>query len=270
MNAMREFAASADRCVVIEEGAPFLASHLRAAGVEVEDKAEEFRFGELNVARVRSILKAEPEQKLETPRGRPPQLCPGCPHRSTFEVLKELDCIVAGDIGCYTLGALSPLAALGSQLCMGASIGMGLGLRHVLPDDEARRVVSVIGDSTFIHSGITGLVEMVYNTPPTGHVVVVMDNGTTAMTGLQEHPATGRLLDGSPAGRVSIEGIARALGVGRVSVVDPFKEAERLREEVRDALTGDGTTVIVARRPCILALRRDRRRAEKEGGADAG
>ena len=102
---------------------------------------------------------------------------------------------MAGDIGCYTLGALPPLEAMDSLVCMGASIGMGLGLRHVLPPEQARRVVSVIGDSTFVHSGITGLVEMVYNPPPGGHVVMILDNGTTAMTGLQEHPGTGRRLD---------------------------------------------------------------------------
>ena len=108
-----------------------------------------------------------------------------------FEALRKLDCIVSGDIGCYTLGVLPPFEAMDTCVCMGASIGVGLGLRHVLPPEQARRVVSVIGDSTFVHSGITGLVEMVYNPPPTGHVVLILDNGTTAMTGLQEHPGTG-------------------------------------------------------------------------------
>jgi len=107
--------------------------------------------------------------------GKPPALCASCPHRVAFGALKTLDCIVAGDIGCYTLGALPPLEAMDSQLCMGASIGMGLGLRHVLPEPQARRVVSVIGDSTFVHSGITGLVEMVYNPPSTGHVVLILE-----------------------------------------------------------------------------------------------
>ena len=116
-----------------------------------------------------------------------------------FEILRDLRCIVPGDIGCYTLGVLPPFEAMDSCLCMGASIGVGLGLRHVLAEGQARRVVSVIGDSTFVHSGITGLVDMAYNPPPTGHVVIILDNATTAMTGLQEHPATGRKLDGAPA-----------------------------------------------------------------------
>ena len=117
-----------------------------------------------------------------------PQLCDACPYRIVFDVLRRQNCIVAGDIGCYTLGALQPFEAMDSCVCMGASLGVGLGLRHVLPADQACRVVSVIGDSTFIHSGISGLVEMAYNPPPNGHVVIILDNSTTAMTGHQEHP----------------------------------------------------------------------------------
>ena len=143
--------------------------------------------------------------------GQAAALCNGCPHRAVFEILRDLDCIVAGDIGCYSLGVLPPLEAMDSLVCMGASIGMGLGLRHVLPEPEARRVVSVIGDSTFVHSGITGLVEMVYNPPPTGHVVLILDNGTTAMTGLQEHPGTGRTLDHRPTGTGCLRGPGPAL-----------------------------------------------------------
>src|SRR5690606_36004003 len=115
-------------------------------------------------------------------------------------------------IGCYTLGVLSPFEAMDTCVCMGASIGVGLGLRHVLPRDQARRVVSVIGDSTFVHSGITGLVEMVYNAPDTGHVVMILDNETTAMTGLQEHPGTGRSLDHKATNRVDFEALIRAIG----------------------------------------------------------
>ena len=141
-----------------------------------------------------------------------------------FSVLNKLDCIVAGDIGCYTLGVLPPFEAMDTCVCMGASIGVGLGLRHVLPPDQARRVVSVIGDSTFVHSGITGLVEMVYNPPPTGHVVLILDNGTTAMTGLQEHPGTGRTLIHEPTGKVVFEDLARSLGIQNVHVMDPTKD----------------------------------------------
>ena len=147
------------------------------------------------------------------PPGKPPQLCDGCQYRLVFQALRKQDCIVAGDIGCYTLGVLPPFEAMDSCVCMGASLGVGLGLRHVLPPEQARRVVSVIGDSTFVHSGISGLVEMVYNPPPDGHVLIILDNRTTAMTGHQEHPGTGRTLDHEPTGKVVIEDLARSLGI---------------------------------------------------------
>ena len=198
MERIRQFAASVDRCLIVEEGDPYLFEQIRAAGIAVEQKPEMFRFGEFDVDRVRRILANDTSPEPTLPPGKPPALCVSCPHRISFELLRKLDCIVSGDIGCYTLGVLPPFEAMDVQTCMGASIGMGLGLRHVLPESEARRVVSVIGDSTFIHGGITGLVEMVYNPPPTGHVVLILDNGTTAMTGLQEHPGTGRHV-GPPA-----------------------------------------------------------------------
>jgi len=130
---------------------------------------------------------------------------------------------------------------------------VGLGLRHALPRDQARRVVSTLGDSTFIHSGITGLVEMVYNPPTTGHVVIILDNGTTAMTGLQEHPATGRTLDHQPTGKVVIEDLARSLGIPNVHVVDPTANPAAFQELVASSLASEKLTVIVARRNCLLA-----------------
>jgi indolepyruvate ferredoxin oxidoreductase alpha subunit len=136
---------------------------------------------------------------------------------------------------------------------MGASIGVGLGLRHVLPPDQARRVVSVIGDSTFVHSGITGLVEMVYNPPPTGHVVLILDNGTTAMTGLQEHPGTGRRLDHIATGRVDFEALGRSLGISSVMTLDPTADPAGFERVLREALAGERPCLIIARRPCILA-----------------
>ncbi|MFW5856439.1 MAG: thiamine pyrophosphate-dependent enzyme, partial [Planctomycetota bacterium] len=202
IEAIRRFAASVERCVVIEEGDPVFVEELRAAGVAVEGKPEMYRFGELDVGRVRRILAGDTSPEAAPPKGKPPALCQGCPHRTAFEALRNLGCIVTGDIGCYTLGVLPPFEAMDTCVCMGASIGAGLGLRHVLPEAEARRVVSVIGDSTFVHSGITGLVEMVYTPPKTGHVVILLDNGTTAMTGLQEHPGTGRTLAHAPTHRV--------------------------------------------------------------------
>ena len=264
MQQIARFAESVKRCVVIEENDPYLFEQIRAAGIAVEQKPEMYRFGELDVGRVRRILAGDTSVETPPPPGKPPALCAGCPHRIAFDALKKRDCIVAGDIGCYTLGALPPVAAMDSQLCMGASIGMGLGLRHVLPEAEARRVVSVIGDSTFVHSGIPGLVEMVYNPPPTGHVVVILDNGTTAMTGLQEHPGTGRTLGLAPTGQVVLEDVARALGVAHVTVVDPVAERERFEQTLDEALGRNELAVIIVRRRCLLAAAKDAKAKKME------
>jgi indolepyruvate ferredoxin oxidoreductase alpha subunit len=253
---IRSFAQSVRRGIVIEEGDPWLVDALRAAGIAVEGKPEMYRFGELNVERVRRILAGDVSPEFAPPPGKPPQLCPGCPHRAVFETLGKLQCIVAGDIGCYTLGVLPPFQAMDSCVCMGASIGVGLGLRHVLPPEQARRVVSVIGDSTFVHSGITGLVEMAYNPPPTGHVVIILDNGTTAMTGLQEHPGTGRRLNREPTRRLVFEELAQVIGIGNVHVVDPTKDIQGFERLVSDSLARAELTLIVARRPCLLSAKK--------------
>jgi len=250
---IRRFAADCGRVAVIEEGDHLLAGDLRAAGIPAESKPERYRFGELNVARVRRILDRDETPEPKPPAGKPPELCQGCSHRGVFEALRDLDCIVAGDIGCYTLGVLPPFSAMDTCVCMGASIGVGLGLRHVLPEDEARRVVSVIGDSTFVHSGLTGLAEMVYNPPPTGHVVLILDNGTTAMTGQQEHPGTGRLLNHAPTAKMSFEGVARAMGVQNVLVVDAQDKDLSLKDLLAELLARNETTLVVARQPCVLA-----------------
>ena len=253
---IRAFADRVQRCVVVEEGDPYLVDAIRAAGTATDGKPEMYRFGELNVERVRRILAGDVTPEPAACPAQPPQLCPGCSYRVVFETLRELDCIVAGDIGCYTLAALPPFEAMDSQLCMGASIGMGLGLRHVLPEPEAKRVVSVIGDSTFVHSGITGLVEMVYNPPATGHVVLILDNCATAMTGLQEHPGTGRTLDHRPTGRFVFEDVARSLGIEHVCVVDPVAERDGFQRLLRDRLAGGGLSVIIVRRPCVLVAKK--------------
>ena len=253
VEAMRRFAAAVDRCLVVEEGDPYLYEAARIAGIAVDQKPEMFRFGELNVERVRRIVAGDASPEPGLPAGKPPELCPGCPHRNVFEALRDLGCIVAGDIGCYTLGVLPPFSAMDTCVCMGAAIGVGLGLRHVLPPEQARKVVSVIGDSTFVHSGITGLVEMVYNPPATGHVLLILDNGTTAMTGLQEHPGTGRTLDHQATGRVVFEDLARTLGIKNVHVVDPIADADAVGRVLAEALARDELSLIIARRPCLLA-----------------
>ena len=241
------------RRFVIEENDPFLVEQIRAAGGDVPWNQEHFRMGELTVDRVRRIIRGDTNPEPSQPRGRPPRLCNACPHGYVFEILKKHDCIVAGDIGCYTLAALPPLSAMDSQICMGASIGVGLGLRHVLPEAEARRVVSVIGDSTFMHSGLTGVAEMVYNPPSTGHVLIVLDNLTTAMTGQQEHPATGRRLDHTPTTRIMIEDVVRAMGIGNVAVLNPVRQIAEFEDLLVKALKTNELTVIVARQPCLLA-----------------
>lgn len=257
INGISKFVDSVDRAIVIEENDPYMADAIRAVGLKIESAPQMYRFGELNVNRVKNILAGNTSPEPAPAKGEPPQLCKGCPHRHTFKILKKLNCIVAGDIGCYTLAALEPIAAMDTQICMGASLGVGLGLRHVLPPDEAKRVVSVIGDSTFVHSGLTGLAEMAYNVPETGHVLLILDNSTTAMTGLQEHPGTGRTLDRNETNKLDYEKVARAMNIPNVLTFDPLKQSEELEEAILAALNKNELTVIIVRRPCILAAVRD-------------
>jgi indolepyruvate ferredoxin oxidoreductase alpha subunit len=258
MQLIKDFAKKFEgkRLMVIEENDPWLAENIKAAGIQCESKFDPiFRFGELDVNRVRRIIAGDKSPDPVPVKGKPPMLCPGCPHRSSFAVLKELDCIVSGDIGCYTLAALPPISAMDYMIDMGAAIGMGIGLRNVLPREQAKKVVSVIGDSTFVHSGITGLVEAGYNRPDTGHVVIILDNSITAMTGQQEHPGTGRHLDHSPAYKLDYGAIAKTAGFDNVYEVNQVKEPEKFKELVKEALEKDELTLIVAKSPCILALK---------------
>lgn len=250
---MRAFAAGVDLCCVVEEGDPYLVEAARTAGIAVEDKPEAYRFGELTTARVRRILKDDQTPEQKPVPGKPPALCPGCPHRSVYTALKNLDCLVAGDIGCYSLGVLPPFEAMDTLVCMGAGIGVGLGMRHSLNPEDARRVVSVIGDSTFVHSGITGLVEMVYNPPESGHVVLILDNGTTAMTGMQEHPGTGRTLGHAQTGKVNFEALARSLGIKNVFVIDPTRDGAEFENLIQSCLAKPELSLVIARRNCLLA-----------------
>jgi len=256
MKLIESFVKSVGRCIVLEEGDPYLVDAIRAAGISVEGKAAMYRFGELDVPRVRRILNNDLTPEAPKPPGKPPQLCDACQYRIVFENLRKRDCIVAGDIGCYTLGVLQPFEAIDTCVCMGASLGVGLGLRHVLPQDQARRVVSVIGDSTFVHSGISGLVEMVYNPPKDGHVLIILDNATTAMTGHQEHPGTGRTLNHEPTTKLVLENIARGLGIKRVHVVEPRVGSDEFERVLDECLASKELCVIIARRPCILIVKR--------------
>lgn len=269
MKQIEAFVRSVDRCVVIEEGDPYLVDAIRAAGMKVEGKADMYRFGELDVARVKRILNYDLTPEAPKPPGKPPQLCDACQYRIVFDSLRKKDCIVAGDIGCYTLGVLQPFEAIDSCVCMGASLGVGLGLRHVLPEEQARRVVSVIGDSTFVHSGINGLVEMVYNPPPSGHVLVILDNSTTAMTGHQEHPGTGRTLQHEPTGKVVLEDLVRAVGIRRVFVIEPRFGTDEFDRLLTECLDASELSVIIARRPCILIAKQLKEYESKACECDA-
>ena len=257
---MVEFSKKFKRCIVVEEGDPYMTTQLLAAGANVEPRAQEWRFGELNVDRVKAQIDGDTTFKMPQLKQKPPMLCNGCPHIFSFKPLVDLGCIVAGDIGCYTLAAMKPLSGMDMQICMGASIGMGLGMRKVLPEEKARKVVSVIGDSTFMHSGLTGLANAVYNPPSTGHVIIVLDNAITAMPGHQENPATGRKLDHSPTTRIIIEDVAKAMGVKNVAVFNPLKEQAQFKDYLVEKLASNDITLIVLRQPCIFVLAEEAKR----------
>jgi indolepyruvate ferredoxin oxidoreductase, alpha subunit len=256
---IRAFAARVDRLFVVEELEPFLEDALAAAGLRPEGKAYFPRAGELSPELVRAgfaragVIAASPPQPSPPPveaKGlpRPPVLCPGCPHSAPFLVLRRLGAIVAGDIGCYTLAALEPLAAMDTCVAMGSSIGMAVGL--VAAGGATGPVVAAIGDSTFLHAGIQGLMEAVYSRADL--TVLILDNGTTAMTGGQHHPGTGAALDGSSRPAVDLVALCRAIGVEQVDVVDPY-DLGMLERGLRRAIAHRGPAVVITNRPCVEA-----------------
>ncbi|MBR6389355.1 MAG: thiamine pyrophosphate-binding protein [Opitutales bacterium] len=248
-----EFSKKFKRCITVEEGDPYMNEILRAGGANIEERAQAWRFGELNVDRVRAQIANNTSFEMPARKAKPPALCKGCPHIFSFQPLVELGLTVAGDIGCYTLAAMKPLSGMDMQICMGASIGMGVGMRKVLPEEKARKVVSVIGDSTFMHSGLTGLVQALYNPPATGHVIIIVDNSTTAMTGHQENPATGKRLDRSETNKISIEEVSKAMGVKNVAIFNPVREQAQYKAHLQERLGASEISVIILRQPCILA-----------------
>ena len=251
--AVKASVAGCGETFVVEEGDPVLFEQCRLAGIGVKANPRIYRFGELSVSRVRRLLDGIETPEPPPPPGQPPALCPGCPHRSAYQVLSDRKAIVTGDIGCYTLGVMPPYSAVDTCVCMGGGITVGLGLRKVLPPEEAKRVVSVIGDSTFVHSGLTGIAEMVYNPPPTGHVVVILDNSITAMTGMQENPATGRNLKHEQTYKMVLEDVVKAMGVPNVHVVDHVAHPEAFSALLDEAQEKGGLWVIIVRRPCLIA-----------------
>lgn len=279
--ALAGFAARVERLYVVEELDGFWEAEMKAVGLGPVGKSAFPAAGELSTTIVRQAVEScelsvregqdresdrgrSQAERPETPPaalpGRPPVLCAGCPHRAVFCVLRKLRLTVTGDIGCYTLGALPPLDSLDTCTCMGAGIGESVGMRRAMPPGDAAKVAAVIGDSTFIHSGITALIDAAYNR--TGTCVVIMDNGTTAMTGHQGHPASGWDARRREAPRVRIEGLAEACGARSVEVVDPF-DLKTVEAAVRRALEpGDGPAVVIARHPCVLLARERGERKE--------
>ncbi len=250
---IEKFVSSVDRCIVIEELEPHIETLIKAKGIKVEGKNLFSVQGELSANIIREkVLGIKTEiTRAEVP-ARPPVLCAGCPHRGVFYTLKQLKVTVTGDIGCYTLGAVPPLNAIDSVLCMGASIGMAIGFDKA--DENAyKNTVAVIGDSTFIHSGITGLIDAVYN--KANVTVIIVDNSTTGMTGHQNHPATGKDIKNEPTFRLSLENVCLSVGADRVSVVDPY-DLDLFKETVKSCLSEKGVKVIIARRPCALLTKR--------------
>jgi indolepyruvate ferredoxin oxidoreductase alpha subunit len=256
---IREFASKVDRLVVVEELDPFIEEAIKLMGIKVEGKELTGLCGELSPERLEEALFGKSSATpvvpidIELPM-RPPNMCPGCPHRATFTALKKNKVYVSGDIGCYTLGALPPLQMLDHCLCMGAGIGIASGLDRSLGELAQGKAVAVIGDSTFFHSGMTPLLELAYNGGST--TVVIMDNRTTAMTGAQEHPGTGYNLRHEPTRNVDMFKLAESFGFNRVRKLNPYK-VQDLQDIIKEELETPEPSVIIAEAPCAL-LKADR------------
>lgn len=249
---IQDFASKVDTLYVIEELDDFIETHCKKNGLNVIGKQLFSLLGEINSAIIKEkILKETTETtKLDQQApGRPPVLCPGCPHRGVFYVLNKLKLYVSGDIGCYTLGAMAPLSAIDACVCMGASVSMLHGFDKARGKTEALKSVAVIGDSTFIHSGITGLIDIVYNKG--NSTVIILDNSITGMTGHQQNPTTGYTIKNEPTTNVDLVKLAQAVGVKRIQVCDPFQLAE-FEKIVKEELDADEPSVIIAQRPCAL------------------
>ncbi len=248
---LMSFASEVKRVVVVEELDPFLETELRAMGIPCTGKEIIPREGELDPGIVRAALNGEPVRTAAPPDlpARPPVLCPGCPHRGVFWVLNRMRAIVPGDIGCYTLGALPPLSSLDICISMGAAVGGAIGMERARSPEDDRPMVAVIGDSTFVHSGISGLIDAVYNS--TKITLVILDNKKIGMTGGQDHPSTGRTLMGEPAPALDLVKLCEAIGVGYVRRVDPL-DLEETKRAIEEGVRYHGPAVIVAESPCAL------------------
>ncbi len=248
---IKDFSAQCDKVYVIEELDDFIETHCAKNGVEVIGKAAFTLLGEYSQSMIAKTILGEEKALLtadiQVPN-RPPVLCAGCPHRGLFYALKKLKVFVSGDIGCYTLAALPPLGMMDTCICMGASVSALHG-RNKADPANAKKSVAVIGDSTFIHSGITGLIDIAYN--KSDSVVIILDNSITGMTGHQDNPTTGKTIKGDPASAVNLEQLVRAVGIERVVVVDP-NDLAATEKAIKAELAADGPSVIITRRPCAL------------------
>lgn len=250
---IQDFAAKYDRIVVIEELDGIIESHCRNIGMNnVEGKSIFGCIGEINQSIIAEKLLGEKKEFVALDENipvRPPVMCAGCPHRGLFYCLKKLGVTVSGDIGCYTLGAAAPLSAIDTTICMGASISGLHGFNKARGAESEHKSVAVIGDSTFMHSGMTGLVNIAYN--DSNSTVIILDNSITGMTGHQQNPTTGKNLKGDPAAAVDLEALCKAIGIKRVRVVDPYCLAET-EAAIKEELAADEASVIISRRPCAL------------------
>ena len=249
---IRDFAAKVERLIVIEELDPIIENHCRQLGLALSGKDLLPICGEFS----QNLIAEKIDGKCadfcslgEQLPGRPPVMCAGCPHRGLFYTLSRNKCTVLGDIGCYTLGAVAPLAAMDLTLCMGASISSIHGFNKACGEASEGKTVAVIGDSTFMHSGMTGLANVAYN--QSNSTIIILDNSITGMTGHQQNPTTGYNIKGDPAGKIDLEALCRAMGFNRVSVVDPYnlEECDRV---LKEELAATEPSVIISRRPCAL------------------
>ncbi|MCQ2462076.1 MAG: indolepyruvate ferredoxin oxidoreductase subunit alpha [Clostridia bacterium] len=249
---IKDFAASVKKLYVIEELDPVIENHCKKNGIEVTGKEVFSMCGEFSQRTVASVIlgKTAESTALDEPMPvRPPAMCCGCPHRGLFYALKKLKLYVSGDIGCYTLGASAPLSMMDNCICMGASVSALHGINLARGEEQEKKSVAVIGDSTFIHSGITGLINIAYNA--TNSVVIILDNSITGMTGHQQNPTTGKNIKGEPAIAVDLEALCRSVGIDDVRVTDPY-DIDATVDTVKAALEHNGPSVVISRRPCAL------------------
>ena len=254
---IKNFADKVKRLVVVEELDPVIEQEVKALGIEVEGSKLLPRIGEFSQVIIAKALKSNStsnsNSELRIPHSelpaRPPVMCAGCPHRGLFYSLKKRKCTVLGDIGCYTLGAVPPLGAIEMTLCMGASISATHGFNKILGKESESKTVAVIGDSTFMHSGMTGLANVAYN--QSNSTVIILDNSITGMTGHQQNPTTGYNIKGDPAGKINLEALVKAMGINKVRVVDPYNLKE-CDEALKEELAVEEPSVIISRRPCAL------------------